>query len=104
MMEEEFKRRGHLVNMDPLEAVLDWSNKLIAIGEISGSLSLYENRLTGSMTQSLYDHGETLGQIIADYARAINETTTENYKSWQAGERTAKQKSAPEAVRAAAGA
>jgi len=100
-MIDEGVKRGHLVESDAVEEVLDWSSKLIALGHIAGSLAFYENRQQGSMTQSLYDHGETFGQIIADYARAINETTNENYKRWAFGMRD---KSAPEAVRAAAGA
>jgi len=101
MMEEGIKR-GHLIELCPIEEVLDWSGKLEALGQVLGDLAYYENALE-SKTQALYDHTETLGRIIADYARAINETTERNHGKWS-GRIEWEKKKATEAVSTAAGA
>lgn len=57
---------------DENEDLLDWSKKLEALGMILEALAFRDDKI-------LSMHGERLGQIVTDYARAIHQMAEEVY-------------------------
>jgi len=84
MTEEEKQRpfnKGSVV-----DDLIDWSKKLTALGRMVSAVSWLEYNLeaklhTGS-TELFFQHGEALGDIISDYASAVELALEENHRSW----------------------
>lgn len=65
---------------NPIDDLVSWAKKVKVLGEVWGTLSWHENRQPGS--EVLESCGETLGDIIMDYADLIEKTATKNSKSF----------------------
>lgn len=62
---------------DLREDLDSWSRRLQALGGVVGALSWYEGK-TGGPISVFENHGEALGWIIEDYAKAIELTIDKN--------------------------
>ena len=61
---------------DVRDDVIDWADKLKALGEIWGALSWHVDRYSGD-SEALIHCGETLGRITRDYAELIENAAIE---------------------------
>jgi len=64
------KRQCPFASNGLIDNLIDWSEKLKALGEVWSALSWHDNN--GTTTETLQIYGETLGRIVADYADLIN--------------------------------
>lgn len=76
--DKEWKRPYTSGNL--IDDLVSWAKKVKVLGEVWGTLSWHENRQHGS--EVLESCGETLGDIIIDYADLIETAATENSKSF----------------------